>query len=399
MASSGNKGLTKILELVEAQSNALQSAKQSHNASKQAYDSTGYYPDPMVKFNYFVSPIETRNGPQRSNLMVSQVIPWPSSLQADEDVAAKMIIVKAEQVEVLRLELIFNVKSMIYKYIEINEKIETKKKMIITLNNLSQVVLGRLKLGSANQAELSRISIEVAKLTQAIKKLETRKVSIQGKLKSLTGGASVDHLLPTSFDPAWGKLSGFNPSGINLKEHPYIKLFSAKVGASGAEIERKKSRRLPKIQASASWFQIDEPNSEMMGLDAGKDAWALGASISVPIWSSKYDSSEYSAVSKQKAAQLDLKQKELDLQYEIDNSYEEYLSTSEISGIFANDILPQANQALKADRESYSQGAAPFERIITSYIRVIKFEDQLIENQVKQAVLKASLERLVGRNL
>ena len=137
----------------------------------------------------------------------------------------------------------------------------------------------------------------------------------------------------------------------------------------------------------------------MAGSDAGKDAWAIGASVSIPIWSSKYDSMENSQIAKRSAAQFELKQRDLDLRAGINSVYEEYQSTKDISSMFRSDILPQAGQALKSDRESYTQGNVPFERVIENYIRVIKFEDQLIESQIKQATLKAAIEKLVGRGL
>lgn len=400
IASSLNEeNVLKILKLVKKQSNAVLAVKQSQIASNYSYEGTGYFPDPKVKLKFFGSPIETRNGPQRSNVMVSQVIPWPSVLRADEELASNKAKIKAEQVEILLLDLSFEVKSIIYKYVEISKKIVNKRKMIINFNNLNQVVLGRLKLGAAHQAEVSRINIEIAKLTQSVRTLEAKKIAIQEKLRSMTGGEGVGDLLPISLHPKWTQIGSFDPSKIEIEGHPYIRLAKAKLGAAQASIEKQNSKRLPKLGASVSWFQIDRRNSAMSGSEAGKDAWAIGASISIPVWGSKYDSLEKSSVSKQKSAQMGLNQMNLDLRTKIKSVYEEFRSTSEVSLIFANDIIPQAEQALKSDRESYAQGSVPFERIITDYIRVISFEDQLVENQAKQAALKASLERFIGKSL
>ena len=396
---NGGDGIEQILGLIESQNNSVKAARQAQIASEHMQDGAGYLPDPTVKLNVFGSPIETRNGPQRSNIMITQPIPWPSALRVEEQLAASMARLKKEQIEILMLDLRFKAKALIYKYVELSEKLESKNKMIVTLNNLSRVVLGRLKLGAASQSEISRINIEVARLTQATRRVEAKMIEIQQKLASLTGGKDIAALLPTSLDPRWGKINKFDPSKIDLSSHPLIRLVNAKISSAEAGIEQAEVKRLPKFGASVSWFQIDEPNNAMVGSDAGKDAWSIGASVSIPIWSSKYDSIEHSQIAKRSAAQLELKQRDLDLRAGIKSVYEEYRSTKDISSMFRSDILPQAGQALKSDRESYTQGNVPFERVIENYIRVIKFEDQLIESQIKQATLKAAIEKLVGRGL
>lgn len=398
-SSSGDQGLEQILGLIKSQNNTLDAAKQNHLSSKHMASSTGYFPDPVVKLNVFGSPIETRNGPQRTNLMVTQPIPWPLALKAAENLAASMANLRMEQIEILLLDLTYQAKSMVFKYVELSEKLESKNKMIVTLSNLSKVVLGRIKVGGASQSEISRINIEVARLTQQARQIESKLLGIQQKLSSMAGGKSIAHLLPTSLNPSWGSSEGFNPETADLSTHPLVRLAKAKISSAQAGIEQAEVKRLPKFGASVSWFQIDQPTSGMSSADAGKDAWAVGASISIPIWSSKYDQVEHSSIAKRSAAQLELRQRELDLKAGIRSVYEEFKSTKDVSSMFRTDIIPQAYQTLKVDQESYTQGGVPFERVIENYIRVVKFEDQLIESRVKQATLKAAIEKLIARSL
>ena len=398
-ASSGDQKINQILDIIIDQNILVKSAREAHLASKHIEHGSGFMPDPIIKLNFFGSPIETRNGPQKSNIMVTQNIPWPSTLRSEEQRSASMTRLKKEQIEAFILDLKFEAKSVVYKYAELSEKIESRNKMILTLNNLGKVVLSRIKLGEASQAEISRINIEIIKLTQNLRLIETKMMSLRLKLTSMTGGKDIVHLLPTFVDNKWGMIINIDPSKVNLSSHPRVLLAKAKIGLAQAELDQVKAKRLPKFGISASWFQIDEPNSAMTGPGAGKDAWAVGASVSIPIWSKKYDSMEYNQIARRSAAKYELSQQELDLRTEIKSTYEELQAANDISAMFRSDILPQANQALKADRESYTQGNVPFERVIENYIRVIKFEDQLLESQVKQATLIAAIEKLVGRSL
>lgn len=400
MASAATgQGLDHILGLILSKNNSVLAAKQLQLASKHKEDGSGYVREPSVKLNLFATPLETRNGPQRASVVVTQPIPWPKALRAEKHLAASKAQLKGEKLAILLLNLHFEAKILIYKYVECSTKLASKNQRIATLNSLSKVVLARFKLGQASQAEISRINIETAGLTQSVRRIEGKMREVHQQLKSLAGGKDVRSFLPSSPDPNWGKIDNFEPSKIDISTHPLLSSVNAKIELANAGIRQAEARRLPQFAASVSWFQINRANSMMLDSDAGKDAWAIGASVSIPIWGGKYNSMERSQLAMRTAAQLERKQRELDLRADIQSTYEQYRSTTDILAIFHSDILPQATQALNANRESYTQGNVTFERVIEDYIRVIKFEDQLIESKIKQASLKAAIDKLVGRQL
>lgn len=399
LALKPEPGMDKIIELIKSKNIPLQTMQKLEDAYGHIETGSAYYPDPNVKISYFLSPIETRNGPQRFNLMISQSIPWPSSLNSEQLLASHSTEAKKHQKELFLLELIYNTKLLIFKNLELRKKQANKQKMAATLSKLNNVVLGRLKLGRASQAEISQINIEIAKLSQAMRLISSKQMDIKQKLRSMTGGENIEQLLPDEFNTSWQQLNGFDPSQLKLEDHPAIKLANAKVKRALAVVERQKSKRLPKLGASISWFQIDPTDSVMPNSDSGKDAFAIAASVSLPIWSGKYDAMEHGNTAKLTAVQLELKQTELELKTQIASIYEEFIAAGEVSSIYANDIIPQAVQALESDRESYTQSGVTFEKVISNYIRVIKFEDLLIESQVKQAILKAYLQKLAAMSL
>ena len=46
---------------------------------------TGALPDPRLTYRYFVEEVETRVGPQRQAVGLSQTVPWPGRRAARED--------------------------------------------------------------------------------------------------------------------------------------------------------------------------------------------------------------------------------------------------------------------------------------------------------------------------
>ena len=220
---------------------------------------------------------------------------------------------------------------------------------------------------------------------------------IRNELIRLAGKGSLPEL-PAQLQPEWvGLPVDFTPAGISFNDHPMVKMNEEKMARASAAIDLQNSRRWPVLGASATWFRIDEPET-MAGEDAGKDAWAVGLSLTLPVWSGKYSSLEDSHVAERSAAQAGLQGARLGLQTKLQSLHDEYLATRDIVGMYRSDILPQANQSLAANRKSYQQGNVPFDRVIDNTMRLIRFENQLEESRTKMATLKAGIEKILGRD-
>ena len=392
-------GQKQILALVASHNKSIEAARQAFIASSHLEKAAGYFPDPTIKINIFGSPLETRNGPQRTNINISQSIPWPSAMKAEERLAASTTKINAEQAKILLLDLIFQAKALIYEYAEISEKVESKKSMILMLEKLSHVVLGRLRHGGASPGEISRLNIEIASLAQSLKVIQGRKTEIQQNLKALTGGKDVVEYLPKSLDLLYSKIGPFKPEKVEISSHPILARANAEIDAANAAVVQADVKQLPSFGASLTWFQIDDFDSIFKDNRPSKDAWAIGASVSVPIWRRKYEMTKKGMFAKLSAAKLELHQRELELRTGIESVYAQLQMTSQVSSIFKSDILPQAMLALRASRESYAQGNINIEQVIKNHIQIVKHKDELIANQTKEGLLKAALEKLIGRDL
>merc|ERR1712000_551534 len=66
-------------------------------------------PDPSLSFGYFISPVETRVGPQRARFSLTQMFPWFGTLKAQEDVATLMAEAKYQEFLDARNKLLYQV--------------------------------------------------------------------------------------------------------------------------------------------------------------------------------------------------------------------------------------------------------------------------------------------------
>jgi len=68
----------------------LLSQYKDFEAALQKVPQVSTLPDPSFSFGYFVSPVETRVGPQQARFSLTQMIPWFGTLKAQGDAATLM---------------------------------------------------------------------------------------------------------------------------------------------------------------------------------------------------------------------------------------------------------------------------------------------------------------------
>jgi outer membrane protein, heavy metal efflux system len=68
----------------------LQAVYKEYEAALQKVPQVSTLPDPVFSFGYFISPVETRVGPQQAKFSLTQMFPWFGTLKAQGDAAALM---------------------------------------------------------------------------------------------------------------------------------------------------------------------------------------------------------------------------------------------------------------------------------------------------------------------
>jgi len=73
-------GLSDYLALAALRNPGLKAAWYRWQATRERAPQVRSLPDPMLRYGYFIREVETRVGPQRHRLGLSQRIPWPGKL-------------------------------------------------------------------------------------------------------------------------------------------------------------------------------------------------------------------------------------------------------------------------------------------------------------------------------
>src|SRR5690606_33181569 len=99
----------------------------SFEASMQKITQVSSLPDPNLSIGYFISPVETRVGPQRARFSLSQMFPWFGTLKAQKNAATFFAESKYQEFLDARNKLYYQVSSAYYPLYELNRLISIEE--------------------------------------------------------------------------------------------------------------------------------------------------------------------------------------------------------------------------------------------------------------------------------
>jgi len=113
---------------------SLQAKYKNFEAALQRVAQVSSLSDPTLTLGYFISPVETRVGPQRARFSLSQMFPWFGALVARE--VASTLLAEAKYQEFLnaRNQLHYQVSAAYYPLLELKEFISIEQENLTILN-------------------------------------------------------------------------------------------------------------------------------------------------------------------------------------------------------------------------------------------------------------------------
>ena len=125
---------------------------------------SGALPDPTVAFGYFISPVETRVGPQQFKISASQMFPWFGTLKAKENVSVQLAKAKYEVFLEAKSKLFNEVRSTYFNIYFNRRAIEITKENLTILNTFQKLANIKVETGKVSAVDEYRIEMEIGDL-------------------------------------------------------------------------------------------------------------------------------------------------------------------------------------------------------------------------------------------
>jgi cobalt-zinc-cadmium efflux system outer membrane protein len=170
--------LDEYLQTAAKNNPGLQAKYKDFEAALQKVPQVNSLPDPTFSFGYFISPVETRVGPQRAKLSLTQMFPWFGTLEAQGDAASLMAQAKYQSFLDARNKLFYQVSSAYYPLYELNRWKQIEQKNIDILQSYKTIATSKFKNGMSPMTDVLRVDIMLKDATTNLSILNKKEKSL-----------------------------------------------------------------------------------------------------------------------------------------------------------------------------------------------------------------------------
>jgi outer membrane protein TolC len=353
-------------------------------------------PDLALSFGYFVSPVETRVGPQKARISLVQMFPWFGTNGTKADAMEFSAQAKYQDFLDRKNELFYRVKKTYYPILELKEHIKLQEENLEILNTYKRLATTSFSNGKGAMVDVIRVDIMIDNANTEIRLL-------QDKLKPLN--VAFNRLLnrPDSMQvfvvQSTYKKESFNEQ-ISLDSlivnNPKLQAIELNMQAASALEETANRQGLPTFGVGLDYVIVGE-RTDLDVPDNGKNAFMPMITMSLPLFRKKYDAS----VKEAQYTQTALAQKKIDLTNNLVSAYQNEVyniqKALELQELYDKQIQ-KTNQAIDLLYSAYSNSGKEFEE-------VLRMEQQLLKyNMSKSTAIKdyyisqAKLDYLTAKN-
>ena len=373
--------LQAILADVRANDPTIAAARLRWESLRESAPAASALPDPSLTFGYFFSNVETRVGPMKGRLGLSQKIPFRGKL----DLAEKRALSEAE--------------TAYWQYLRLMRERTTEAKRLYAelyrIDLTQALVAEQASLVEERIETLSR-QFETAQAELPDLLLAKQRLSeLRNQLSALDGqrsgaAAQLNRLLsapPTAEPPTVEDLpeTALLPYDALLRlaeeNSEWLQAEAAAISTAEAALALAHKEGLPDFTVGVEYTEIGH-SSLSSSPDNGSDAAMGFVSVNLPIWRDKYKALQEEAKTRLEAAQAQQAATLQEIQAAIARQYARASAYADQIELYRDDLLPQAEARHEATLASYSAGR-------TTALHWIESQRDLLQAQTGLALLRA----------
>ncbi|MEO9475069.1 MAG: TolC family protein [Cyclobacteriaceae bacterium] len=348
--------------------------------------------DPTFSFGYFISPVETRVGPQRARFSLTQMFPWFGTLKASGDVATLNAEAQYQVFLDARNKLYYQVAVAYYPLYELDKWIVLESENAEILESYKTIATTRFENDQGTLVDVLRVDIMLKDALTNLGILRKKKqplVTSFNKLLNREEHAEVvvtDSLMVTDLAVNRDSLLANNPVLDELE----IRLEASKKQEFLAE-----KQGLPKLGVGLDYVIVSE-RTDMSVSDNGQNALMPMVTVGIPIFRGKYKSARKEAQLMQDSYSL---QKE-DRINQLISGYEmadfDRVKQMELLHLY-DEQMTETQQVLNLLLSAYGNSGTAFEEVLRTQQQLLKYKKMKATAMMDYHVAVARLNYLTAK--
>lgn len=354
-------------------------------------------PDPMVMFNLFASPIETRVGAQKAGFTVSQAFPWFGQLRAQEEVAAMKAKALFETFKDEKNKIHYETHAVYNDLYMLEVAMTITQRNIELLNSFKELAQIKVESGTSSQVDVLRVEMEIAQLENQLNYLmDSRKPSEAEFRALLNSEVDIPIVLPS-------ELIGLNitDSKVHLIEtmlanNPNVKKLDFEINSLDNEINVAQSLGKPSFNLGVTYTSIAKRDGITIAGN-GKDALIFPQiGLRIPLYRKKYNAMVNQKAYMKSASAHDKVHQENVLSTAMEVAWRNYKDAERRIDLNRR-LSALARQSLDILVVQYTSAGQGFEEILRMERQVLTFELESERATTDQNTSVAFINYLIGK--
>lgn len=389
--------LEDYLGVAAERSPALRAAYHEWRSALERSDYAGSPPEPVLSYTRFIENIETRVGPQNQRLSLRQSYPWFGTLSARKDVALEEAKAAYSRFESERLRTFYQVKSAFYEFYFLGRNIDLTGENLELLKFWESVARTKYKTALRQYPDVIRAQVELGKLEDLLLSLEDEVEPAAARLRAALDLPDSTVLpVPREVVVKERELNGPDVLKAVMEHNPDLRSLRHITDKEDAAVRLAEKSYFPDFVFGVDYIETGEA-IDLATPESGKDAWAVGISVKLPIWFGKYKAMTSEAKARRMRAEYRLQEAENKLEALAEKVKFEHDDALRKVRLYRDGLVPKAEQSLNASYTAYQAGELDFLNVLDAQRRLLDFQLQLERSISTLGIKQAEIEMITGR--
>jgi len=395
---SRKTALSEFIQLALSENPQIKAADKEWQAALKRIPQVKSLPDPILSYSHFGQSIETRLGPQRNKISVSQMFPFFGKLSIKGDVAHSQAWILEAQYRAVKADIILRVKQAFFSLYWFDKALKISQEEKEVLQRLAGVAQKKYETGQATQQDVLKAQLEISKVLDKILSLKQGRKAVAAEMNALLNRPAEASVEIVDEVVVPGVLFDLTELYEWAKENrPELIKVQRLIEKNEKSLKLTKKNYLPDFRVMFDY--IDIGSGTTTSPDDGRNAWMGSIGINIPLWRKRLRAAEAEEATKLEASEDLYRNIENETFSRVNELFFEAKTVEEQIKLYQYSLLPQAEQSFKASEIGYLSGKVDFLNLLESerMILMIKTGYHKAISDLNKSLAK--LERVVGKEL
>ena len=351
-------------------------------------------PDPSISFGYFISPVETRVGPQNARFSLTQIFPWFGTLKAQGDAATLMAEARYQSFLDAKNKLYFEISTAYFPLYELREWMKIEEGNIAILESYKAISNSKFKNGNGTLVDVLRVDIMLKEAVTNLGILNKKEMPLLASFNKLLNRNEIEPVIiadTIEIDP----LSLDNAKDSLVVDHPLLNSLELKIKASEASEYAAIKQGLPRLGLGLDYVMVGE-RTDMALPDNGKDVLMPMVTVSLPIFRGKYKAAVKEAQLMQESYSLQKTETTNSLNSNYEMALFDIRQQTDLILLFDQQIS-ESEQVLNLLFTSYGNSGKDFEEVLRMQQQLLKYDRLKITALSQYRIAQAKLNYITAK--